>query len=108
MVDGGSNVCITGNLRSLVDVVNINPIPILVALEGSSSSYNDCFTKRGFLPLSLTNGTSYLQMCYYWANLVETIISPAAVLSSSNVFFSWTQEGFQDPSIPGSLLLHEP
>ncbi len=42
-------------------------------------------------------------MCYYCANLVETIISPAAVLSSCDVFFSWMQEGFWDPSIPGSL-----
>ncbi len=103
MVNGGSNVCVTGDLSSLVDVVDIDPIPILVALEGSSSSYNNCLTKRGFLPLSLSNGTSYFQMCYYCANLVETIISPAAVLSSSDVFFSWTQEGFRDPSIPGSL-----
>jgi hypothetical protein len=35
--------------------------------------------------------------------MVETIISPAAVLASSDVFFSWTQEGFRDPTIPGSL-----
>jgi len=42
-------------------------------------------------------------MCYYCANMVETIISPAAVLASSDVFFSWTQEGFRDPNIPSSL-----
>ena len=35
--------------------------------------------------------------------MVETIISPVAVLASSNIFFSWTQEGFCNPTIPGSL-----
>jgi hypothetical protein len=35
--------------------------------------------------------------------MVETIISPAAVLAFSDVFFSWTQDGFRDPTIPGSL-----
>ncbi len=52
MVDGGLNVCVMGDLSSLVDVVDIDTIPISVALEGSSSSYNDCLTKCGFLPLS--------------------------------------------------------
>ena len=49
------------------------------------------------------NGTTYFQTCYYCANMAKTIISPAAVLASSDVFFSWTQEGFRDPTIPGSL-----
>jgi hypothetical protein len=103
MVDGGSNVCVTGDLGSLLDVININPIPISVAIEGSALSFDDCITKRGVLPLSLSDGTTYFQTCYYCANMVETIISPAAVLTSSNVFFSWTREGFHDPTIPGSL-----
>jgi hypothetical protein len=47
MVDGGSNVCVTGDLGCLVDVTDINPITILVALEGGPASYNDCITKRG-------------------------------------------------------------
>jgi hypothetical protein len=36
MVDGGSNVCVTGDLESLLDVINNDPIPILVAIEGSA------------------------------------------------------------------------
>jgi hypothetical protein len=35
--------------------------------------------------------------------MVETIVSPSAVLASSDVFYSWTQEGFKDPSLPGSI-----
>jgi hypothetical protein len=103
MVDGSSNVCVTGDLGSLLDVSNINPISILVALEGSPTTYDDCITMRGVVSLSLSNGTTYYQPCYYCPNMVETIISPAAVLASSNVFYSWTQEGFRDPTIPGSL-----
>ena len=35
--------------------------------------------------------------------MVETIISPAAVLASSDVFYYWTQEGCKDPSVPGRI-----
>ncbi len=35
--------------------------------------------------------------------MVVTIISPAAVLASSDVFYSWNPEGFKDPSLPGSI-----
>jgi hypothetical protein len=97
MIDGGLNVCITGDLSSLLDVVDIKPILILVPLEGSLTSYDDCITKCGLLPLLLSNGTTYYQTCFYCANMVETTISPAAVLASSNVFYSWNQEGFKDP-----------
>jgi hypothetical protein len=90
MVDGGSNVCVTGDLGSLLDVFDINPISISAALEGSSTTYDDCITKRGVLPLSLSDGMTYYQPCYYCANMVETIISPAAVLASSDAFYSWT------------------
>jgi hypothetical protein len=90
MIDGGSNLCVTGDLGSLLNVVNIEPITILVALKGAPESYNDCITKRGLLPLSLSNGTTYYQACFYCANMVEKFISPAAVLASSDVFYSWT------------------
>ncbi len=103
MVDGSSNVYVTGDVGSLVDIVDIDPITILVALEGAPASYDDCIMKEGLLPLTLSNGTSYYQPCFYCANMVKTIISPAAVLASSNVFSSWTQEGFKDPTLPGSL-----
>jgi hypothetical protein len=103
MVDGGSNVCVTGDLGSLLDVVDIKPITILFALEGALESYDDCITKQGLLPLSLSDDTTYYQTCFYCANMVETIISPSAILASSNVFVQWTQEGFKDRTIPGRI-----
>jgi hypothetical protein len=103
MVDSGSNVCVTRNLGGLLDVVDIKPTTISVTLEGAPASYDDCITKRGLLPLSLSDGTTYYQTCFYCANMVETMILPAAILASSDVFCSWTQEGFKDPALPGSL-----
>jgi hypothetical protein len=103
LVDGGSNICVTGDLGILVDVVDIAPISISIAIEGEPTSINDCITKQGLLPLLLTDGTSYYQPCFYCANLVETIISPSAILASSDTFVLWQQLGYKDPTIPGSV-----
>ncbi len=70
---------------------------------GVPSSVDNKITKRGLLPLTLSDGTKYYQTCFYCANMVETIISPAAVLASSDVFYYWNQEGCKDPSVPGRL-----
>ncbi len=86
LINGGSNVCITGDLNFLLDMVDIAPIDISVALSSSSSSLNDKISQRGLLPLTLSDGTIYYQTCFYCANMVETIISPVAVLASSDVF----------------------
>jgi len=103
LIDGGSNVCVTGDLHALLDVKDIPPIEISVALDGVPSSVDDNITKRGLLPLTLSDGTIYYQTCFYCANMVETIISPAAVLASSDVFYYWNQEGCKDPAVPGRI-----
>ena len=93
-MDGGSNICVTGEVGLLLDAVDVPPVTISVALDGVPTSFNDCITKKGLLPLSLSDGTTYYQTCYFCANMVETIISPSAILDSSKVFVRWTQEGF--------------
>ena len=93
LIDGGSNICVTGDPQLLLDSVDIPPIAISVALDGTPSSLNDTITKRGLLPLTLSDGTTYYQPCFYCANLVETIISPAAILASSDQLYYWTQVG---------------
>jgi hypothetical protein len=103
LIDGGSNVCITGDLKILLDVSDITPIDISVALDGTLTSLDDQITKRGLLPLTLSDGSIYYQTCFYCANMVETIISPAAILASSNVFYYWSQEGCKDPTAPGRI-----
>jgi hypothetical protein len=103
MVDGGLNVCVTGNLGILLNVKDIAPIQISVTLKNASASFDDCITKQGLLPLTLTNGTCYYHPCYFCANLVETIVSPSAILVSSDVFVQWQQIGYKDSTVPGSI-----
>jgi hypothetical protein len=57
LIDGGSNVCITGDLNILLNVVDIMPIDILVALNRKLSSLDDKISKRGLLPLTLSDST---------------------------------------------------
>jgi hypothetical protein len=75
MMDGGANICVTGVLGLLVDVSSIPPLPITVATKTDHISVNDCCTKRGYLPLMLTNGSVYYQICYYCANPSERLSS---------------------------------
>jgi hypothetical protein len=82
MVDGGSNVCVTEDLGILLDVIDINPVTILVAINGGPLSSDVCITKLRLLPLTLADGSTYYQMCFYCASMVETIISPAAILTA--------------------------
>ena len=82
--------------------VDIPPMLISVATSDNTPSIDDCCTKRGYIPLSLTDGSLYWQVCYYCANIVETIISPQAVVANSDIFTSWTQTGFND-GCPGTI-----
>ena len=102
LLDAGANICLTGDLQLLVDIVEIPPLPISVAITGDAPSLDDCCTRRGYLPLQLSDGTTHWQLCFYCKNAVETIISPQAILESSEVFASWTQTGFKDGR-PGQI-----
>jgi hypothetical protein len=103
LIDGGANICVTGDVNLLVDVVTIPPLPILVALHGDTT-LDDCCTAWGLLPLQLDDGSIYWQICYYSRNAVETIISPQAIVNLSDVFQSWHQSGYRDgDGTPGSI-----
>ena len=102
LMDGGANICLTGVLDLLIEVVLITPLPISVATKTEDISLDDCCTKRGQLPLTLANGSVYYQPCYYCKNAVETIISPQAILAASKVLVWWTQMGHKEGS-PGMI-----
>jgi hypothetical protein len=102
LIDGGANICLTGNLNLLVDVVDIEPLPISVAIGGEDTAVDDSCTRRGYLPLTLSNGSTHWQLCFYCKNAIKTIISPQAILANSDVFASWTQTGFKDGR-PGQI-----
>jgi hypothetical protein len=103
LIDGGANICLTGDLGLLTDVIMISPMPILIALQGEIT-IDDCCTARGMIPLSLDDSSIYWQDCYYSKNAVETIISPQAIVDSSDIFQSWHQSGYciGDPT-PGRI-----
>jgi len=102
LIDGGANICLTGDLNILVDVVEIPPLPISVAVNGDAPTLDDSCTRRGYLPLKLSDGSTHWQLCFYCKNAVETIISPQAILASSDVFVSRTQTGYKDGR-PGQI-----
>ena len=89
LVDTGANICITGMLEALVDVTVIPPLPISVAVHGSGVLLDDCYTHRGLLPLMMEDGLVYYQTCFYCKNIVETIISPQAIVAASDLFVTW-------------------
>ena len=101
-MDGGANICLTGDLSILVDVVNIPPLPITVALNGEGVTYDDFCTKQGFILLTLMDGSIHWQLCFYSSNAVETIFTPQAILPLSDIFASWTMMGHKD-GCPGSI-----
>jgi hypothetical protein len=103
LMDAGANICLTGDIALLADAVSIPPLPITVALHGNgSSSFNACCMQMGYLLLTLTDGFIHWQKCFYSANAVKTIISPQAILATSNVFASWTMTGYRN-SRPGAI-----
>jgi hypothetical protein len=101
-INGGANICITGLMDLLIEVVFIPPLPKSVATKKGDISLDDCCTKRGLLPLTLADGSFYYQSCYYCKNAVETIISPQAILAASDMLIRWTQAGHKDGS-PGTI-----
>jgi hypothetical protein len=96
LIKGEANICLTGNLDLLVDVIEIPPLPISVAVNAENSTLDNSCTQRGYLPLTLLDGSTHWQLYFYCKIAVETIISPQAIFASSNVFASWTQTGFKD------------
>jgi hypothetical protein len=104
LIDGKANICITGLLDLLVEVVSFPPLPISVATKTGGISLDDCCTKKGLLPLTLEDGSFYYQPCYYCKNAVEIIKSPQAILADSDMLmlWQWTQMGHKDGS-PGTI-----
>jgi hypothetical protein len=96
LVDSGANICVTGIIKMLVDVIPIPALPISVAVHGSDVSLDDCCTPRGLLPLTMGDGSVYYQTCYFCKNIVETIISPQAIVAGSDIFVTWQQTGHKD------------
>ena len=102
MADSGANVCITGDTSILVDLVDIDPIPLGVAVNSTDRKASLC-TKQGFLPIPLLNGTYHYQPFLFNPHASETILSPAHVMWSSSCIAKWNQSGSKDPECMDTL-----
>lgn len=61
MADSGANVCITPDSSNIINIRNIPPVSLNLALDdGTSQSFDSC-TKMGYLPFTRTDGTEHLQ-----------------------------------------------
>ena len=104
LVDSGANICITNDLGILVDITDVAPFSISVATEGDVADDSHC-TKKGLLPLTLDNGRTIYVPCYYCPTVVDTIVSPEALIESHTAYAQWRQTGYKNPDTPGKLEL---
>jgi|APFre7841882793_1041355.scaffolds.fasta_scaffold00591_4 hypothetical protein len=102
MADLGANVCVTSDPSILIDVIDIDPIPLGVAATSPDAPTTFC-TKQGYLPIPLLDGSYHYQPFLYNPNATDTILSPAHVMWSSPSISSWRQSGSKDPSVTDTL-----
>ena len=102
MADSGANVCITSDESILIDVVDIDPIPLGVAVKSSDVTASLC-TRKGFLPIPLLDGSYHYQPFLVNPNASDTILSPAHVMWSSNRIKKWQQSGSKDTLVVDTL-----
>jgi hypothetical protein len=107
LTNGGANVCITDDPSLLVDVVDIEPVPLGTALLETNNLVIMC-TQMGYMPLSLFDGTMHYQPFLINKHAADTIISLEHILNNNHWFASWQQEAHKVMSgltarHPGSL-----
>ena len=119
LADSGANCCMTADLKAMKNVTKL-PIPITIGLAVTGDTTNiqgtEC-THVGELPIQCDDGTSIYVRCFYNPNATDTIISPQAIVDSSEEFTEWKQTGrrmgdpgiltFIGPSVSKSITLHQ-
>ncbi len=93
MADSGANVCITPDPSILVDIEDIPPIPLGVALHPSDTSptHSSLCSKQGYLPITFDDGSIHHQPFLINENAMDTILSPEHLLQSSSHIATWRQ-----------------
>ena len=64
LIIGGANICLTGDINLLVHVFKIPPLPISVAVHGDVPTLDDSCSHQGYLPLTLSDGSTHWQLCF--------------------------------------------
>lgn len=103
MADTGANACVKQSEDGLVNVRDIPPVHLNLALADNSPTmtFTSC-TKMGYLPLLRSDGTEHLQPFLIHKFATDAIMSPESILHASTDFHSWRQIGYKSDQ-PGRL-----
>jgi hypothetical protein len=91
LADGGANVCITNDPTLLVDIIEIDPIPLGMVV-GNKSMSSFC-THNGFLPMPLRDSSTHYQPFLVCLDATDMILSPEHIINNNHKFTHWCQEG---------------
>jgi hypothetical protein len=83
LADGGANVYLTNDPTLLVDMVDIDPVPLGTALAGLETSTLMC-TQKGYMPIPLLNRTLHYQPFLINQHAADTIMSPEHILNNKH------------------------
>jgi hypothetical protein len=99
LADSGANVCFTNDPSLLIDVIEINPVPLGVAtsLPNAPTNPTSLCTHKEFLPMALLHGSIHYQPFLVNHDATDTIISPENILNNNHWFHWWTQAGHKLP-----------
>ena len=95
LADSGANCCMTANKELLKNLRKLEaPITIGVAVcdNGPIKSSAEC-THVGDLTIKCDNGETVITECFYNPYASDTIISPQAIIDSSDEYTIWKQIG---------------
>jgi hypothetical protein len=92
LADGGTNVCIMNNSLLLVDVIEIEPIPLELQAVKKDSNALFCMHK-GFLPMTRLDSSMHYQPFLVCLDATDTILSPEHIINNNHTFSCWCQEG---------------
>jgi hypothetical protein len=94
LADGGANVCVINNPDLLLDVVQIDPVPLGTAVNPATPGTDAPLfcTHKGFMPIPLLNGSAHYQPFLINPHASDTIISPENIINNNHTFHCWCQE----------------
>jgi hypothetical protein len=93
LVDGGTNVCITNDPTLLLDIVQIDPVPLAMAVDTDHPGADPTLLckNKGFMPIPLLDGLVHYQLLLINLHASDTIISLDNIINNNHKFHRWCQ-----------------
>ena len=89
MADTGANVCMGPYTDALMDIHNIPPVPVELAVEADNAQDISYCKQMGYLPIPRLDDTIHLQPVLINEDATDFIISPEAILQLSEEFYMY-------------------